>query len=123
VPEELAEPLEYFGGREGLCRELTSKILMYVYMGRNPDCPSEGEDPEPFTPPPPHGMRGDDRSEDSDKGRRGPQIIAHEVLIGPSRVEVSTVRRLTREDKFWTSTILKDLENHTQKRLLLWRIG
>jgi len=58
VPEEPAESFEYFGGREGLCRELASKILMYVYKWRNSDdCPSEGEDPEPLTPPP-HGMRG-----------------------------------------------------------------
>jgi len=53
IPVETEEPLEYFGGREDLCRELTSKILMYVYMGKNPDdCPSEEEDPEPLIPPP-----------------------------------------------------------------------
>jgi len=41
-------------------------------------------------------MRGSGKSEDSDVGPREPKIIAHKVLTGPLRVEVSTVRRLTR---------------------------
>jgi len=54
VPEETVEPLEYFGGREDLYREIASKVLMDVYKGKDPDdCPSEREEPEPLDLPPP----------------------------------------------------------------------
>jgi len=97
-PEEMAGTLRHFRGREGLCREIASRITFYVYKGKHPDdCPSEGEEPEPLKPPSP-GIKGGGRGEESDRsGPRGPKIISHQVLAGP-RVVIKRLEKATVEE-------------------------
>jgi len=97
-PEETAGALKHFRGREGLCREIVTRVTFPVYQRKHPDdCPSEGEEPEPLEPPSP-GIKGGGRSEESDgPGPRGPKIIAHQVLIGP-RVVIKRLEEATEEE-------------------------
>jgi len=96
-PEETAEALKHFRSREGLCREIVTRVTYPVYQAKHPDdCPSEGEEPEPLEPPSP-GIKGGGRSEESDgSGPRGPKIIAHQVLTGP-RVVIKRLEKATEE--------------------------
>jgi len=96
-PEETGA-LKHFRGREGLCREIVTRVTFPVYQGKHPDdCPSEGEEPQPLEPPSP-GIKGGGRSEESDGSvPRGPKIISHQVLTGPL-VVIKRLEKATEEE-------------------------